>query len=675
MEKKINYQARDFESIKSELLRFSDKYYPQLSTSFKDNSVGEWFIDLVSAIGDELNYFIDRTYQQTNINSATSRKALMAFAKNNGVKVPGPKASMCEIELRCVLPVNASNISQPDWTFAPLIKRGTIVGNSDYRFELTENVNFSEQFNDDGFSNRTYAPIRNNNGAITGYNVTKTTLVSGGQSKIYKKVLMKDDVQPFMEVILPDKNVSEVESIIFKESSVYNKDPQLYEFKIEDEQFILPTESVATYRYFEVGALSDQYYFGCEVDYTQGTEGSQYFVTDAYNPHVYEDYTESSDNGSVRTSRYYKGKWKPITQKYTTEYTDKNYVKITFGGSNGIQEIPEDASEYGEYRMSKVVNNDALGVLPKIGWTMYVLYRTGGGLSSNIAPNSINNIITMNLVYPLLENGSTENISKRDKVTRSLTVNNLSIGVGGKDFLSDEELREFIKYRINSQNRAVVLNDYKSQLLAIPPKFGCPFRCNAVEMNNKIVMPMLFVTANGKLSTFLPQAIVDNAKEYLSHYKTINDYIEMRSGKIYNLGFEADIFVDKNYTPSDVISSVIEVIYNYMDINKHDMGKDVFIGDLEKEINQTDGVVSLIELRVYNIYGGAYSIDKCPLPQHKEYNEYGTDVTKAFFNVPTGAKAYQISMNETDGVLYSDYDAQFEILNKNNDICVRCKLA
>ena len=55
MEKHINYLSRDFESIKEELIKFSNQYYPELSDDFNDSSVGAWFIDLVSAVGDDLS--------------------------------------------------------------------------------------------------------------------------------------------------------------------------------------------------------------------------------------------------------------------------------------------------------------------------------------------------------------------------------------------------------------------------------------------------------------------------------------------------------------------------------------------------------------------------------------------------------------------------------------------
>ena len=54
-EKKISYLARTFDDYETELLQFSNKYYPEITDSFNDASVGQWFIDLAAAVGDDLS--------------------------------------------------------------------------------------------------------------------------------------------------------------------------------------------------------------------------------------------------------------------------------------------------------------------------------------------------------------------------------------------------------------------------------------------------------------------------------------------------------------------------------------------------------------------------------------------------------------------------------------------
>lgn len=665
--KKINYLARSYDDIKSELIKFSKEYYPELSDHYNDASVGSWFLDLVSAIGDNLSYHTDRMYQENNIDSANLKSSVLNAAKINGVKVPGPKASMCEIELSCVLPVDQTSISFPSWNDAPIIKMGSVVGNSSYQFELIEDVNFAEQFNMDGISNRKYTPNRNSNGVITGYTVTKTTLVMGGTNKIYKAVLLDSEVEPFMEVVLPEKNIMNVESIIFKEGSNFNSEPASYEYYIDEEEFRFGEEEISTYRFFEVNSLSDQWRFGSISNIT-----NQGIVT-PYDNEKYEDYTEGSETtSSQRTTRYFKGQWKPITQKFITEYTDNGYLKIIFG--SGTQPLNLDTTsgtytQYAQHMMTKIMNNDLLGVLPKVGWTMFVLYRTGGGTAANLAQGSINTIINANTVFKA-------NVNERTKsqVMQSLKVNNISPSVGGKDMPSVEEIKFLTKYSIPSQDRCITVKDYKSKILQMHPRYGCPFRLNAIEDNNKIVISCLGLNSQGKLDNGLPNVMKDNIIEYLREYKTLGDYVEVKSGKIYNIGFEIDVFVDKNYTTSDVVKTVINKVKDYMSVQKHDMGEDIFIGDLEKEINLLDGVLSLIDLRVYAIYGGTkHSSDICPLPKGYDYNSNDCTIIVDSFTLEDGSKSFRINLDEIDHLLYSDYDSMYEIVD-DNDIKVRVKL-
>lgn len=681
MDKKISYLARNFDDIKNELINFSKKYYPSLSDNFNDASVGAWLIDLVSAVGDDLSYHTDRMYQETNIDSANSKATILNNARMNGVKIPGPKPSVCEVELSCILPSGENggkDIASLDWQYAPSVKRGGIVGNSSYTFELMEDVNFGEQFNSDGYSNRKMIPIRDNNGIITSYQVTKNTVVRSGQSKIYKKVITEDELTPFMEIVLPEVNIMNVESIIFKETASFNIDPMTYEFYIDEEEFKVRNEDVKTYRYFEVDSLADQYRFGSKMNWSGETTN---LVIDPANQEIYQCYADYVDDGSedeekmAIVSRYYEGVWKPISQKFITEYTDNGYLKVIFGGANDVTEFQSNSSGdtlYAENVTSKIVNNKMLGILPRAGWTMFILYRVGGGAQTNLAANAINTIVNVDVTFPSLTATDADTLKERNNVAQSLSVTNPTPSVGGKDAPSTEELKYLVKYYIPSQERCVTLKDYKARIMMIPSKYGCPFRCNVIEENNKVVIPMLGLKPTRKLDDTLPSVLVNNLMEYIKNYKMLTDYVEFKSGKIYHIGFSIDVFVDKNYVTADVILSIINTITDYFDINKHDMGEDIFVGDLERELNTLDGVISLIDLRVYKIWGGDYSKNPCPLPTISTQSV--CNVIEDSFEVAEGASAERIDLDAIDSVLYADYDSMYEILNPNNDIKVRVKL-
>ena len=672
MQKKINYLARTFEDYRSELINFSNKYYPEMTDDFSDTSVGSWFVDLVSSVADNLSYHIDRMYQETNVNSAKLKSSVLNLARTNGLKVPGAKASMCEVRISCTIDIDPENISQPDWRYAPILKRSSVVTAGNYSFQLDEDVDFGQQFNSDGFSNRTYAPNRNSNGSITSYTVTKSVIVVDGTTRIYKKVIMDRDLSPFMEIVLPDTNVMNVESVICKETGSYNETPAMQEYYFDEEEYKLSTEDVSTFRFFEVESLADQYRFGT------ATNIDNTVIMDKYNPEIYDDYTETPaitpdernvNYESQRTTRIYRGQWKPVTQKFITEYTDNGYMKLIFGAGVSYDEVPSGSTKYAEYRASKIINNDMLGVLPREGWTMYILYRVGGGIETNLAPNSINGFSLINVEF---KNDVGLDSRKKGVVVNSFTVRNSSASVAGKNAPSTEEIKYLTKYNTSSQDRCVTVKDYQVKLMQMPPKYGAPFRSGVIEENNKIVMSFLGVKSNGRLTKYLPDRLVENVIEWMSHYKTINDYIEIKSGKIYNIGFLIDLFVDKNYNVSTVLTNVIEKIKDYMDINNHNMGDDIFVGDLEKEITLVDGVISLISLRVYNIYDGQYSSDKCPFPELVVTDNCNNNVSLEY-RTPEGCKAFPIDLEAIDKVLYSDYDSMFEVLN-DSDIELKVKL-
>jgi hypothetical protein len=292
------------------------------------------------------------------------------------------------------------------------------------------------------------------------------------------------------------------------------------------------------------------------------------------------------------------------------------------------------------------------------------MYRKGGGMLSNVPQGSITNITYMNIVLR-----GNDNTIKSD-VKRSISVVNTSPSVYGKDMPSIEEMKYLIKYNNGAQNRCVTLKDYHDRLSKIPPRYGCPFRYGVTEENNKIMIYLLGIDNNGKLTASLPETLTENIQNYISEYRMINDYVEIKSGRIINLQFEVDIFIDKNYNTSDVITNVINCIKNYMDINKLQMGDDVFVGDIEKEVSKIDGVLNLIELRVYNIYGDGYSNFKTT-----QKIMVDSDCANDIENTDNG-NTYnrdRIDLMSSDKMIFTENDTMFEIKNINSDIICRVK--
>ena len=669
-ENKISYSNRTYNDFRNAFIELTRNYYGDVYKDYSDAAIGQWILDLVSSIGDDLSYHTDRMFQETDINSAQQASSLISLARNNGLKVPGKKSAICEVEISCELPLNqqgeagTGNLRLADESYAPVIKSGTLFSTGSVTFELMEDVDFREQFDEDGISNRKIEPVRDSNGNIIAYTYTKLCVVVAGQSKIYKKVLNASDIEPFMDVLLTDRNILGVTSVIMKDGTDLNTDPIISEFKVDEESYT-DKSGKPIQRFFEVDSLIDQYRYGYEVeevDVTDITNGKY------YNP-VWENCTYMDEEGNeVIYRRVAKGKWKRLKNKFITEYTDNWQLKLIFGAGlrNVYGEIPNDAENFTQYMMSRMQANDYMGVLPEAGKTLYILYRVGGGEESNIAVNTLTNIVYLNMSICGNDNDG-DNARKLRDVQNSIAVTNTTPSYGGKDEPSADELRYLIKYNSASQNRCVTLHDYYARINQIPARYGCPFRVGIVEENNKVSIYSLGLNYNGNLMKELAEVVADNIKEYLSEYRMINDFVEIKSGKIINLKFEVDVFVDKSYDKSEVVKRVIEAVIDYMDIQKHQMGEDIFLGDLQKEIGKLDGVINVIDLRVYNPVGDNYSndgisqqlvdISNCCF---EEYAEAGENTDR------------QIDLKASDMILFSEANSMFEILYEN-DVKVKVK--
>jgi hypothetical protein len=189
----------------------------------------------------------------------------------------------------------------------------------------------------------------------------------------------------------------------------------------------------------------------------------------------------------------------------------------------------------------------------------------------------------------------------------------------------------------------------------MPGKFGVPFRCGVWEERNKIKVSVLTLDSESKLSNTSTSTMKENIAEYLSDYRMINDYIDVSNGKIINIGIDVDLVVERGSSQSEVISGVNSVIVNYMDINKWQMGDNVYISQLIESISSVAQVLNVIDIRVFNKVNGEYSTNEISQP----YVNNDSDLR-------------EIDLLDSY-LLYGEPDGMFEIKYPSKDVRIRIK--
>jgi hypothetical protein len=164
-----------------------------------------------------------------------------------------------------------------------------------------------------------------------------------------------------------------------------------------------------------------------------------------------------------------------------------------------------------------------------------------------------------------------------------------------------------VTYNFSAQKRAVTINDYKSIIDTMPGKYGAPAKVSITERNNKIVVQILSYDSSGKLTQVVPNNLKTNLATYLSKYRMINDYISIDVAKVVDLEFDLSVVLESTQNQGQVITQLIDKVSNYMSPLNRELGENINLSGLKSLIQNTAGVKTLSELKVFNKVGGQYS--------------------------------------------------------------------
>lgn len=599
---RVHYNKRTFSEYRDELYSYVREYYPEVLNDFSDSSIGSVLIDINAGVSNNLSINTDRAFQETQLEYAQQRENLLEIAKNLGFNIPNKRPAVTVVEFSVLIPVKGD---KPDESYYPILKSGSQITGGGVTFETMDVVDWNSPYSSMGDLNRAIIPNLDSNGIIQSYTVKKREVVINGVTSVYKKTIRDVDTIPFYKLTLQDNNVIDILDVALIEG-IGVSEPDEVAYKNLDN------------RYHEVKYLAQQ--------------------------NVFVEDSNISNNNFIKAA-----KWINITKKFIKEFDSKGFCSLIFGSGD----IDLDVFKNGfiktgvsnRYFLETYLNNSALGEKLRRNHTLFVRYRTGGGSAANVGINTLKDMgqFTLNVF------GQDSNLN--NNVKRSLRVTNPIPAFGGNNGLSNEEIRYLIKYNFSSQDRCVTLNDYLFKVFTMHGKFGSPFRANAFKENNKVVIPILSLDNQNKLSNTSNNILKTNIAEYLSNYRMINDYLEIRDGRIFNISIDIYLFV-RDGNDSVVVNDIINVVKNYFNIQNKQMNEDIMLNNLFNKIMDIEGVNNIIDLKIFNKVGGNYSIN--PIEQE-------------ILNETTG------EIKIINNTIYSTQDSMFEIKYPEKDIRVFLK--
>ena len=361
---KINYTDRDFEAIRQGLIDYTKQYYPELVQNFNDASVFSVLMDLNAAVADNLHFHIDRSIQETVLQYAQQKSSIFNIARTYGLKIPGYRPSVSVVDISITVPPFGD---AEDFRYLGVLRAASQFNGGGNTFETVYDVDFSTQYNQEGEVNRTKVPTFDANNKIINYIITKREVVVNGTTKVFKRVINPSDIVPFFNFFLPERNVLGVTAIIQKDGTSYPNVPNYTEFV------------TSTNKWYEVDALAEDTVF-------------------------IEDPTKPTDNAGVKVGKYIK-----TDTRFVTEYTPEGFMKVQFGGGTTTpnDQLTNFAKNGIKLDLANYQNNIGLGLTVRPNTTLFVQYRTGGGLASNVGVGVINQVGTIDFAV----NGPSDSIN------------------------------------------------------------------------------------------------------------------------------------------------------------------------------------------------------------------------------------------------------------------------
>tara|TARA_R100000005_G_C4998437_1_gene205110 strand:- start:65 stop:1684 length:1620 start_codon:yes stop_codon:yes gene_type:complete len=466
-QKLIDHSSADFETLRSNLLKYVRSTFPLDYNNFESSDFGVLLIELMAAVGHIQSNKADYLVNENYIGTAKSRDSVKRLLELIGVRMKGPISAAANATL--TFTPNASVPSPSSLTLSPANRVITITSPQDG-------------------ATLSYTIYKvNSNGTVDLTDSTQSlefaTTVDGGTVTITDAVLL--------------------EGALVSEEGIFNSP--------ED----VKTISLAQAPYVEKSA--------------------QVYVT-----------------GDSSTAGVYK---------------EEENIYFASGNADKIFQITTDE----QFRASILFGDDTIGKSPALGDRYVVTYRVGGGTRGNIDKGAINAQLTGDSEGEV--GGSVRNADVQ------ITVENSSMGTGGRDAESISQAKRYAPLFFRTQDRLVTLQDFKAFANTFASNYGSTGKATAsvrrAYSSANIIDLFILERASDSQLRRATQEYKRQLLEAVQSKKMITDEVVVVDGLVRTLDLVVTITLDEEFRrrESNILQAARASIVNYMNIDNTDFAE------------------------------------------------------------------------------------------------------
>jgi hypothetical protein len=601
--KDIKYINKEFTDFRTSLIEYAKAYYPTAYNDFTTASPGSMFIDMAAYVGDVMSFYLDNQIQETFLQYAKQKDNLMTLAYMLGYRPKVTSASTTKLDVYQTVPSSTQGTGSgvPDFRYALLIQEGMQVssnlgGNSKYY--TPEAIDFSVSSSSNPTEITVYETDAGGATPIK-YLLKKSVDVISGQVKT-TTITAPTSRQKFFTTALTEDNIIEIISIIDSDGNTWYEVPYLAQDRV-----LLPKRNTINV---------DPNYAGSSIEVP-------YLIDILQVPRRFVTRFKSDDTLEIQFGAGLTDT-NPTTQENDEKYLP-NVDRVGLGLINGRSLFTNT------YNPSNFVNTRTYGIAP-YNTTLTVTYLVGGGAQSNVGSNVINVINTFTSSF---FGGLVPDAVLGTDTVNSLAVNNPSASSGGGDGDTVDMIRMNSLANFPTQMRAVTQEDYLAIIDSMPSKFGQVAKSYITkdsftygrqlqahsELNDPLSLSSYILSYDGNKNLIAPPpALFENLKTYISQYRMLTDNISLKTGYVINIGLDFDIVLRPNFTSKEVLSSCIQTLKDYFNIDNWNINQPIILSDVYTALDRVIGVQTVKRVDIYNLTDA-----------DGNYSQYGYDIAGA----------------------------------------------
>ena len=561
----VSYLNKTFPEFKASLINYAKTYFPTVYNDFTEATPGNLFIEMSSYVGDVMSFYLDTQVQENFLLYAKERENLFAMSYMLGYRPKVSYASTVDIDVFQLIPTTGSGgVLQPDYNYALVIPENAqfsaITGGT--KFLTTDKVDFRDT------GSMVISFVDNNY-----YLLKKTTKAISAEIK--STTLTFSTPEKFSIATISDTNILQ----------------------------ILDATDTQGNKWYEVPYLAQSTIFDKIENPTSGSDGVPYLV-----------------------------QLRRVPRRYVSRFLSDNTLQLEFGAgvSNksdntilptpdniGLGLVPGISNLYNNFNAASVFYTQEYGLAPSSDIT--IRYLVGGGITSNVASNTITTIVTSSANFP-----SGINDALSTTILNSLAVTNPFPSAGGRNGDQIEEIRNNAFYAYQSQLRAVTREDYMVRALSLPPDYGSIAKVyvtqdvaqemiptstvSTTEGRNPLSLDMYILGYNSNKNLIAASTTLkSNLASYINQFRMVTDAVNIKDAFYINIGVNFDIVVASGYSNNDVVTNCILALQDHFNIEKWNINQPIILSDITSKLLQVKGVQNVIKVEIVNKQGGNYS--------------------------------------------------------------------